>query len=1060
MNPQTQPQTQTETFQHYQVLRREDGSLWELGRGAMGVTYKAVDTNLRSLVALKVINTLYLDSDLARQRFLREAKAAASLRHRNVANVYHLGDDGQNFFYSMEYVDGETVQSLVDRLGPLPSAEALAITMQVARALGAACKQNLVHRDIKPANLMVVKEDDEDEASVVKVIDFGLARMSTGTGEQSAHLTMGGFVGTPQFASPEQLEEQSLDTRSDIYSLGITLWYMLAGRPPFTGSLFRISSQHLSKEPPWEQLEHVPQPVKALLAHMLQKDPANRPQTPTKLRLEIEACRRELEAAAPTEVAPPPVKAFEPALTSISDASVSTASVMSATEAGVSDVASPAPSVGSLLAGRYYLTRLVGEGSSGMVFQARDDWSGGRTVALKTFHPEIGLHTDEFYQLQTDLGRLQAQPHPHLLEVFSLQQIEGHKFSVSEWVRGFTVVDLLRARGRLTLREAMSLLAQASDAAAHAAAHRLHQLELDPHQILVNFSHDFGLETGGGEEALALVKLQHESLVQWPAFGIKIDALAPAREDAAQVTWAGDMTMAVNSPRLPQRDTQSSIRGLIEGSYLYSLAALTYELLSGAPPPDAGRNLAALPALSEEANQVLRRALLPNPGFTGEREFFEQLLLASGLGTNQLLFSPLGVHPATELALPLAEPETDGGSETDGSETLVHDDTATSLPVSLRAPTETRGGPTAPPPPVPVSHTSDTSVPPDAAKPLAPTIDPSPTRMPLVDSVQARAEQSVSPTKEHLVALPSRDSALVSLNLPEAAPVAAVSASAAVVEPPAPAIVPAEQPKPVATWVAPAPAPVLLPKFDVPARVETQAPAPRSGRSPVLMAAAALAALAVVGSVGFVALNKHKTEPVSGGVKTVVPVEQVPAKIETTPSPAPLKVAISTPAPAPEPTHAPVHAQTHPLTTPPVTAKGPPESSYPPNNVPEPTAALTDKPPVAEVRQTPAPRDTPKAVIQPVTAEVTPQPTTAEKVAAASSPKPVGANAKKNGRKTAEPTPDATAARIKMFLEAAKAGGAQAGVDTEDAAMKGAMMAAPKQAEKIKQMGNDKNKKP
>ena len=110
---------EAENYQHYQVLRREDGSLWELGKGAMGITYKAFDTNLRCTVALKVINNTYLNSEVARQRFLREARAAAALRHQNVASVFHLGSDHDCYFYAMEFIDGETVFSKVKREGPL-----------------------------------------------------------------------------------------------------------------------------------------------------------------------------------------------------------------------------------------------------------------------------------------------------------------------------------------------------------------------------------------------------------------------------------------------------------------------------------------------------------------------------------------------------------------------------------------------------------------------------------------------------------------------------------------------------------------------------------------------------------------------------------------------------------------------------------------------------------------------------------------------------------------------------------------------------------------------------
>ena len=215
-----------ERYQQYELLRRADGSLWELGRGAMGITYKAYDTNLRFTVALKVINSAYLESDTARQRFLREARAAAALRHPNVASVFNLGTDQENYFYVMEFIDGETVEARVKRNGPLKPVDALNMALQVARALGVAAKQQLVHRDLKPTNLMLVDEEGE---LTVKVIDFGLAKVPKDAGEDSAALTMGGFVGTPHFASPEQVEEGDVDVRSDIYSLGATLYFVLTG---------------------------------------------------------------------------------------------------------------------------------------------------------------------------------------------------------------------------------------------------------------------------------------------------------------------------------------------------------------------------------------------------------------------------------------------------------------------------------------------------------------------------------------------------------------------------------------------------------------------------------------------------------------------------------------------------------------------------------------------------------------------------------------------------------------------------------------------------------------
>ena len=266
-----------EKFEHFQVLSHPDGSPWELGRGAMGVTYKAFDTNLRCDVALKVINPQFLSSDTARQRFIREARAAAQLRHPNVATVFHLGSSGDGYFYVMEYVDGETVESRIRREGPFRPELALQITRQVARALIAAERQKLVHRDIKPSNIMLVNEADDH--LLVKVIDFGLAKSFEPSPEKSITVTLGGFVGTPHFASPEQLEERETDARSDIYSLGATLWYMLVGRPPYEGSMASVIHQHLGSELPTDVLLSFSPKLADLLRRMLAKKPGDRFQT-------------------------------------------------------------------------------------------------------------------------------------------------------------------------------------------------------------------------------------------------------------------------------------------------------------------------------------------------------------------------------------------------------------------------------------------------------------------------------------------------------------------------------------------------------------------------------------------------------------------------------------------------------------------------------------------------------------------------------------------------------------------------------------------------------------
>jgi serine/threonine protein kinase len=208
-------------FEHYELITDKDGKPVELGRGAMGVTYKGFDVDLQCPVTLKVINEQYLGDESARLRFLREARAAAKVRHTNVASVLHLGRTGRRYFYAMEFVEGETLDNLIKRSGRLDLKLALEIVAQVAAGLAAVHKQNLVHRDIKPSNIMVKLEGGG--ALMAKIIDLGLAKFVGEPGSQSKISARGGFAGTPEFASPEQFAGVGVDIRSDLYSLQLRL---------------------------------------------------------------------------------------------------------------------------------------------------------------------------------------------------------------------------------------------------------------------------------------------------------------------------------------------------------------------------------------------------------------------------------------------------------------------------------------------------------------------------------------------------------------------------------------------------------------------------------------------------------------------------------------------------------------------------------------------------------------------------------------------------------------------------------------------------------------------
>jgi TolB-like protein/Tfp pilus assembly protein PilF len=287
-------------FGDFEIARREDGSLWELGRGAFGVTYLAVDSVLRRKVALKVIEVpaAARSSQPVRERFLREARAAAALRHPNVAAVFQFGasPDGSHCYYAMELVEGETLETRVRRDGPLNAKLALEIAIQISRALMAAAASGLIHRDLKPSNIMLTRGDADTAELEVKVIDFGLAKAIADAGGEM-DLTHGGFVGTPNFASPEQFESGPVDVRSDIYSLGATLWFALTGKTPFAGcNIEEIRSVQKSDALPMEQLKagRVPSRLRSLLKSMLAFEPAARPGAHDLLKA-LKDLRRNLE---------------------------------------------------------------------------------------------------------------------------------------------------------------------------------------------------------------------------------------------------------------------------------------------------------------------------------------------------------------------------------------------------------------------------------------------------------------------------------------------------------------------------------------------------------------------------------------------------------------------------------------------------------------------------------------------------------------------------------------------------------------------------------------------
>lgn len=268
---------------NYQVLRR-------LGSGGMADVYAARELTLQRDVALKVLRDETRRSDEDLKRFRREAQAAARLNHVAIVQVYEIGDADGHHFIAQELIDGQNLAQRLSANGPLHADEAVTILRQVAMALQVAHDAGVTHRDIKPENIM------RGDEGTIKVTDFGLARMLATTDASTANLTRDGLtLGTPRYMSPEQIQGHAVDGRSDLYSLGVTMFHLLSGSPPFDADEpLALAVKHLHETPPPLDRQRgrsdLPTWLVATVMRLLQKAPADRFQTAAELCLWIDRC--------------------------------------------------------------------------------------------------------------------------------------------------------------------------------------------------------------------------------------------------------------------------------------------------------------------------------------------------------------------------------------------------------------------------------------------------------------------------------------------------------------------------------------------------------------------------------------------------------------------------------------------------------------------------------------------------------------------------------------------------------------------------------------------------
>ncbi len=536
-------------YEHFEILVDEEGRPRRLGKGGMGATFRAYDTRLRRPVALKIINERALAQASMRRRFFNEARAAALIDHPHVARVLYLcPEEAEECFFAMELIEGESLADLVAWRGPRPADEALALLRPVVEALGALAAEHLVHRDLKPGNIMVTT------SGMVKLIDFGVVKpLGPGSERFDPVQSDGGFVGSLFFASPEQvLGRQALDARSDFYALGVTLWHLLTGAPPFTGTSFEVQDGHLHQEPDFSVLAAQPRALVALLARLLAKSPADRPADVPALLAAWDEARDglgemglpqvESEAFTETLLDLPPPLACHP---------------LDPPPVGF---AAPAPPA-----------RLAVEEASGA-------WCAVRTVPARAGAKWragffAGAHA------------VAAAPHAGLLAVREVRPDRA----VSAWPRALPAANVLALRrDGLPFEIVARWLPAAAAAVDWAAAHGFARIGLAVEQWLICF-----VELDDGESPLLRAARSPE---QWGATHLLLDPLAGFDSTARIESETHSGHTQVRGPDAPLGS---------RADFLAALARALHQIFSGhRDRPDS-----PLPALGEVRNRLLREAI-------------------------------------------------------------------------------------------------------------------------------------------------------------------------------------------------------------------------------------------------------------------------------------------------------------------------------------------------------------------------------------------------------------------------------------------------------------------
>src|SRR6266705_3554646 len=656
--------TEKVRFGNFEVMNDPEGRPVLLGKGTFGRTYQARHCFLDTIVALKIITERYVADATVRQRFLTEARAVAKLSHPHIARLYDFGEMDGVLHYAMEYCGGGSMADYVANKGPLPLRQTIEIAQQISGALKCAHTAGFIHRDLKPSNIMLTTLDGPPFA---KLIDFGLVQPSVPGATRSFAEDQSAdgprFLGTPLFASPEQLREEPMDVRTDLFSLGMTLWFLMAGRAPESGSSAEIAASRLNREGYAARLPaNLPLPFRDVLGRLLEKDRKNRFASAADVFTALNACAAALgfrQARDYTE----PLAAID------SEDAQATGSGALAKLEPIEIEAVDAP-----LSSQFNVVARINEDFTGINYVGEEVGKKGAMSILLVLHPLVLKDAPALDRFRVHIAQLMRLDVAEIVRPKAIKRYSDYVAVISDKPSGTDLLSVLRTERAVPLVEAAPLLEKIADVCDRLCAARLPGAQLAAGRIFVEPGND------------GLSKAQARLCPRFLAVSEATELARMNESEDASSTMTTDM---LGDPGRADNMAEH-------------FASLLYRMVAGRNCPVAAslstQAYVAIPGLSEQSNRILAMVISRQVEDSSCGKVLREILNAEGIVPRVAGHSSEGftTRPGSSTVSPLATPPTAPVDHTPAAVRSWKPPT-----VSTPAPTPAVAKPV--PPPVPVT---------------------------------------------------------------------------------------------------------------------------------------------------------------------------------------------------------------------------------------------------------------------------------------------------------------------------------------------------------------------